>query len=96
MLRNRFCFLKKRVNRVFFDAEHFFDGYKANPEYALKVLEHAVNGGAECAVLCDTNGGALPFEIEDIVAAVKNGFLFLLEFTPIMIVRSRWQTVLPP
>ncbi len=64
-------FLKKRVNRVFFDAEHFFDGYKANPEYALKVLEHAVNGGAECAVLCDTNGGALPFEIEDIVAAVK-------------------------
>jgi len=64
-------FLKKRVNSVFFDAEHFFDGYKANPEYALKVLEHAVNGGAECAVLCDTNGGALPFEIEEIVTAVK-------------------------
>ncbi len=64
-------FLKKRVNRVFFDAEHFFDGYKANPEYAVKVLKHAVNGGAECMVLCDTNGGTLPFEIETIVAEVK-------------------------
>jgi len=64
-------FLKKRVSRVFFDAEHFFDGYKANPEYAVNVLKHAMNGGSECMVLCDTNGGTLPFEIEDIVTAVQ-------------------------
>jgi len=64
-------FLKQRLNRVLFDAEHFFDGYKANPEYALKVLERAVNGGAEYVVLCDTNGGTLPFETEKIVSAVK-------------------------
>ena len=64
-------FLKKRVSKVFFDAEHFFDGYKANPEYAVKVLKHAVNGGAECIVLCDTNGGTLPLEVEGIVTEVK-------------------------
>lgn len=64
-------FLSKRMGRVIFDAEHFFDGYKANPEYALKVLAHAVNGGAECVVLCDTNGGSLPFEIEAMTEAVQ-------------------------
>ncbi|MGZ4717519.1 MAG: hypothetical protein ACXWCB_12585, partial [Acidimicrobiales bacterium] len=43
--------------RVFFDAEHFFDGYKANPEFALRVLEAAATNGVACVVLCDTNGG---------------------------------------
>ena len=64
-------YLKKNVPRVFFDAEHFFDGFKANHEYAVKVLEHAVQGGADCVVLCDTNGGALPFEVHEIIESVK-------------------------
>ena len=53
-----------------FDAEHFFDGYKANPEYAIKCAKAAYEHGARWIILCDTNGGALPFEISDIVAAV--------------------------
>jgi 2-isopropylmalate synthase len=64
-------YLKKSVPKVFFDAEHFFDGFKADQEYAIKVLQHAVKGGADCVVLCDTNGGALPFEIREIIASVK-------------------------
>lgn len=56
-------YLKKRVDTVFFDAEHFFDGYKAAPDYALKVLETARDAGADCLVLCDTNGGSMVGEI---------------------------------
>ncbi|MGI9406340.1 MAG: homocitrate synthase/isopropylmalate synthase family protein, partial [Hyphomicrobiaceae bacterium] len=52
------------------DCEHFFDGYKANPDYALRCVTTALDAGARWAVLCDTNGGALPQEIEDIVGAV--------------------------
>ena len=55
-------FLKSEGLRVFFDAEHFFDGYKRNPEFSLRVLEAAAVQGADCLVLCDTNGGALPHE----------------------------------
>lgn len=54
-----------------FDAEHFFDGYKANREYALQVVRAAYEAGARWVVLCDTNGGSLPHEIEQIVAEVK-------------------------
>ncbi len=64
-------FLVKHNRKVFFDAEHFFDGYKSNPEYSLKTLIVAENSGAERIVLCDTNGGTLPFEIEEIVKKVK-------------------------
>ncbi len=67
-------YLKKNVPRVFFDAEHFFDGYKANPEYAVKTLEAAASAGAECLVLCDTNGGTMPGEIAKIVSAMKTMF----------------------
>jgi 2-isopropylmalate synthase len=63
-------FLKAAGRRVFFDAEHFFDGYKANPEYALRVLEAAAANGADCVVLCDTNGGSLPHEVQRITAEV--------------------------
>jgi 2-isopropylmalate synthase len=56
--------------RVMLDAEHFFDGYKANPEFSLRVLEAAVAKGATHLVLCDTNGGSLPFEVEHIVGEV--------------------------
>ncbi len=64
-------FMKKRVEQVFFDAEHFFDGYKRNPEYAIKALHAAVDGGAECLILCDTNGGSMPSEIARIIKEVK-------------------------
>lgn len=60
--------------RVTFDAEHFFDGYKNDREFALKALQSAVNGGAECLALCDTNGGSFPDEMYDIVSDVRNHF----------------------
>ncbi|MEZ5182744.1 MAG: citramalate synthase [Acidimicrobiales bacterium] len=60
--------------RVLFDAEHFFDGWKHNPEYALRVLEAAAERGAETLVLCDTNGGSLPHEVESIVREVTGHF----------------------
>jgi 2-isopropylmalate synthase len=64
-------FLKGAGRRVFFDAEHFFDGYKANPGYALSVVEAAAMNGADCVVLCDTNGGSLPHEVQRITAEVR-------------------------
>jgi 2-isopropylmalate synthase len=67
-------FLRAQGLRVFFDAEHFFDGYKANAEYALRVLEAAATGGAEVLVLCDTNGGSLPHEVQHIVGQVVGYF----------------------
>ena len=67
-------FLAGNGLRVLFDAEHFFDGYKRNPEFSLRVLEAAVEKGASHLVLCDTNGGSLPFEVEEIVGAVKSHF----------------------
>ncbi len=65
------AYLKAQGRRVIYDAEHFFDGYKADPGYALATLCAAVRGGAETVVLCDTNGGSMPWEISDIVRAVK-------------------------
>jgi 2-isopropylmalate synthase len=67
-------FLRAEGLRVFFDAEHFFDGYKANPEYALRVLEAAATEGAEVLVLCDTNGGSLPHDVQRIVGEVHSYF----------------------
>ena len=67
-------FLKAEGLRVFFDAEHFFDGYKRNPEFALRVLEAATVKGADCLVLCDTNGGSLPHEVAVIVEEVVRHF----------------------
>jgi 2-isopropylmalate synthase len=64
-------YLKKRVSTVFFDAEHFFDGYKRNPEYALKCIKEAESAGADRVILCDTNGGCLPFQISEIVKEVR-------------------------
>lgn len=57
-------FLKKKQKKVFYDAEHFFDGYKNNPDYALKTIQAALDAGADQVIFCDTNGGALPWEIE--------------------------------
>ena len=64
-------FLKSKGLTVFFDAEHFFDGYKANREYAVKTVEVAAKAGAGCAVLCDTNGGALPSEVATAIGAAR-------------------------
>lgn len=66
------AYLKKHVEKVIFDAEHFFDGYKGNPEFAVKCLLAAQEAEADCLVLCDTNGGTLPHEVERIVKEVTN------------------------
>jgi 2-isopropylmalate synthase len=70
MVADSVAFLRGTGREVFFDAEHFFDGYRRNPEFALRVLEGAAQQGASRLVLCDTNGGTLPDEIERTVAEV--------------------------
>ncbi len=70
MIRTSCAFLTKHKKHVFYDAEHFFDGYKTNADYAMQTLQAAVDGGAEALVLCDTNGGCFPEEIAEIVDAV--------------------------
>ena len=70
MVGESVAFLAAEGLRVFFDAEHFFDGYKANPEFALRVLEAAAMNGAAVVVLCDTNGGSLAHEVQRITAEV--------------------------
>jgi len=67
-------YMKKHGLETLFDAEHFFDGYKKNAEYAIKVLEAAAQGGADVLVLCDTNGGCLPDEVYEITKAVCERF----------------------
>ncbi|MBM4141588.1 MAG: citramalate synthase [Nitrospira sp.] len=71
IIYNSVAYLKKHVEKVIFDAEHFFDGYKNNPQFAIKCLLAAQSAGAECLVLCDTNGGTLPDEVKTIVSNVK-------------------------
>lgn len=65
------AFLKQKGKKVFYDAEHFFDGYKANPAYAISAVRAALNAGAELIVLCDTNGGSLPGELRRIIRELK-------------------------
>ncbi len=65
------AYLKSKGRRVIYDAEHFFDGYKADPTYALETLKAAVRGGAETVVLCDTNGGTMPWDLEEICKVVR-------------------------
>src|SRR5262249_61802394 len=67
-------FLRGNGRQVLFDAEHFFDGYRSNPEFALRVLEGAAQAGASHLVLCDTNGGRLPPAREPGLAAVVGAF----------------------
>ncbi len=74
MVADSVAFLRGQGREVLFDAEHFFDGYKRNPEFSLRVLEGAVEKGASTLVLCDTNGGSLPHEVERIVADVARYF----------------------
>ncbi len=67
-------YVKKQGREVIFDAEHFFDGYKNNPDYAMKVLQAAVDSGADVLALCETNGGCLPHEVYEITEAVCKAF----------------------
>jgi 2-isopropylmalate synthase len=74
MVADSVKFLRRSGMQVLFDAEHFFDGFKRNGEFSLRVLEAAVQNGASHLVLCDTNGGALPHEVEEAVASVASYF----------------------
>ena len=66
MIRETCAFLKKKGKEVIFDAEHFFDGFKSDPQYAFDTLQAAEEGGADCLVLCETNGGAFPLDVYEI------------------------------
>ena len=70
MIKDSINFLRQGGQRVFLDAEHFFDGYRANPAYALEVVRVAAEAGADVIALCDTNGGMLPDELSDVVSKV--------------------------
>ncbi|UOE96404.1 citramalate synthase [Alkalihalobacillus sp. LMS39] len=70
MIYDSVRFLKNEGLEVIFDAEHFFDGYKSNPDYALSAIKTAEEAGADCVTLCDTNGGSLPHEVYEIVKRV--------------------------
>lgn len=74
MIADTVAFFKRRGKRVIFDAEHFFDGYKANAAFALTALEHAVQAGADVLALCDTNGGSFPQEVYAITRTVVERF----------------------
>ena len=71
IIEESIAYLKAQGREVVYDAEHFFDGYKADPAYALETLQAAVRGGAETVVLCDTNGGSLPWEISKFTDEVE-------------------------
>ena len=71
IIEDSVAYLKSNGKRVIYDAEHFFDGYKADSSYALETLKAAIRGGAETVVLCDTNGGTLPWEVQSIVQELK-------------------------
>ncbi len=73
IIEQSLAYLKAQGRRVIYDAEHFFDGYKADPGYALETLRAAARGGAETLVLCDTNGGVMPWELTEVVRTVKSG-----------------------
>lgn len=74
MIGDTIAFLKQQNKEVVFDAEHFYDGYKANPDYAMQTLQAAADAGADVLCLCDTNGGTFPNEIFEITQKVVNAF----------------------
>ncbi|MBI4787741.1 MAG: citramalate synthase [Chloroflexi bacterium] len=74
IIRDTMAYFKAEGREVIFDAEHFFDGYKADAAYAVQVLRAAREGGAEVLTLCDTNGGTMPWELEEIVAHIRREF----------------------
>jgi len=85
MIHDTIQYLRSKERRVIYDAEHWFDGYKQNPTYALETLKRAIAAGAEWIVLCDTNGGTLPHEITDSVQAIKLQLETWQEATPVLL-----------
>ncbi len=71
LIRKSVAYLKERGKEVIYDAEHFFDGFKSNPDYAIATIKAAEEAGADTIVLCDTNGGTLPHELVEIIKTVK-------------------------
>jgi len=71
MIRDSIGFLKSKGLTVFFDAEHFFDGYRANRDYAIQAIRVAAEAGSDCVILCDTNGGSLPQDVAAIVREAR-------------------------
>ncbi|MDH5641707.1 MAG: citramalate synthase, partial [Nitrospira sp.] len=71
LIGDSIAYLRDKGRRVFYDAEHFFDGYKTNPDYALSTIRKALKSGAERVILCDTNGGTMPWEIREICEVVR-------------------------
>ncbi len=65
-------YLRPHVEHLFYDAEHFFDGFKGDRDYALATIDRAIEAGADCIVLCDTNGGTLPMEVAEIIKALQD------------------------
>ncbi|MBI5197619.1 MAG: citramalate synthase, partial [Nitrospirae bacterium] len=74
MISDSVAYLKSKKKTVFFDAEHYFDGFRANPEYAVQTLQAAWKAGADCVILCDTNGGTLSFDVQKILSRTKREF----------------------
>ena len=74
LIANSVGFLKPRFEKVFYDAEHFFDGFKGNRDYALAAIGAAIDAKADCIVLCDTNGGTMPMEVCEIIKAVQERY----------------------
>jgi 2-isopropylmalate synthase len=74
IIRDSISYLRSKGKEVIYDAEHFFDAYKSNPEYALSTLKAAEESGASIIVLCDTNGGTMPYELEKIISQVLKNF----------------------
>jgi len=72
MISESVAYLKAQGKEVIYDAEHFFDGFKANPDYALMTVKVAAEAGADCVVLCDTNGGTLTWEMHDVVGQIAD------------------------
>jgi 2-isopropylmalate synthase len=85
MVADTVRYLKDHGKRVIYDAEHAFDGYKDEPEYALATWQAAEQAGAECVVLCDTNGGCLPDEISEIMCTARKRLTVRLGFIRTMI-----------
>ena len=98
MVRDTVAFLRAEGRRVFLDCEHFFDGYKLDPDYGVRVLDAAAEGGADVGVLCDTNGGMLPDGVYDIVdrrarRVPASGWASTPRTTPVARSRTRFAAV---
>jgi len=96
LIQRSVAFLCNKGREVFFDAEHFFDGYRDNPEFALEMLMAATKGGATRLILCDTNGGSLPHEVSETVRVVLEKPVCQLAFTATTTATLQLQTLLPP